>query len=192
VTWNTIVTLLVTAFLGTAFGARLTSNREKLNWTRDQRLKAYVELLTAINNCYDTFKKLAESMKELGYPADARDNLKVQESLDDWRKWYGEIDRCLAFADLVGSEHFIEYRPRIDLGFRSYQQALIIDIVRRVETRPEEWESVSGRTVRGEISVRHTLRADLNRIDSFGQRVSDWFWSFRRWVRRMGERLTGG
>jgi hypothetical protein len=191
VTWTTVVPSLVTAavaFVGIGYGAHLSAKRETLNWTRDQRLKAYVELLTAIDNCYGAFKKLAEIMKELDYPADVRDNPKVQDSLNDWRKWYDEIDRCLAFADLVGSERFIEYRPRINFGWRSYQQALLIDIVRRVETKPEEWESVSGRTAKGEISVLHTLRTDLNRIDSFGQKVSDWLWSFRRWVRRGGVR----
>ena len=50
-------------------------------------------------------------MKELGYPIDVRDNPKVRNTIDNWNKWYDEIDRCLAFADLVGSERFIEYPP---------------------------------------------------------------------------------
>jgi hypothetical protein len=43
----------------------------------------------------------------------------------------------LAFADLVGSERFIEYRPRIDYGWRSYQMAFIIDVVQAAPTKQE-------------------------------------------------------
>jgi hypothetical protein len=68
-------------------------------------------------------------MKELGYSIDVRENSKVRDTIDNWYKWYDEIDRCLAFADLVGSERFIEYRLRVDYGWRSYQMALIIDVV---------------------------------------------------------------
>ena len=182
--WSTVITGVI-AFAGIGYGAHLSGKRETLNWTRDQRLKAYVELLTAIDKCYAAFKELAEIMKELGYPIDVRDNPKVRNTIDNWNKWYDEIDRCLAFADLVGSERFIEYRPRVDYGWRSYQMALIIDVVQAAPTKQEEWESVSGRTVKGEKSIRQALRADLDRINSFGQRVSGALWPLRRWFRQM-------
>jgi hypothetical protein len=126
-------------------------------------------------------------MKELtlGYPIDVRDNPKVRNTIDNWNKWYDNIDCCLAFADLVGSERFIEYRPRVDYGWRSYQMALIIDVVQAAPTKQEEWESVSERTVKGEKSIRQALRADLDRINSFGQRVSGALWPLRRWSRQM-------
>ena len=185
--WSTVITGVI-AFAGIGYGAHLSGKRETLNWTRDQRLKAYVELLTAIDKCYGAFKELAETMKELGYSIDVRDHPKIRNAIDNWYKWYDEIDRCLAFADLVGSERFIEYRPRVDYGWRSYQMALIIDVVQAKPTRQEEWESVSGRTVEGERSIRQTLRADLDRIDSFGQRVSDALWPLRRRFRQMARR----
>jgi hypothetical protein len=50
-TWSTVVPAVITAgaaFLGVGFGARLSKSRETLNWTREQRLKAYTELLGAI------------------------------------------------------------------------------------------------------------------------------------------------
>jgi hypothetical protein len=59
----------------------LSGKRETLNWTRDQRLKAYVELLTAIDKCYAAFNELAKIMKELGYPIDVRDNPKSETQL---------------------------------------------------------------------------------------------------------------
>jgi hypothetical protein len=186
--WSTVITGVI-AFAGIGYGAHLSGKRETLNWTRDQRLKAYVELLTAIDKCYGSFKELAEIMKELGYPADIRDHPRARSAIDNWNKWYDEIDRCLAFADLVGSERFIEYRPRVDYGWRSYQMALIADVVQGKPTRQEEWESVSGRTRSGERSVRETLRGDLGRIDSFGQRVSDALWPLRRRFRRMYNQL---
>ena len=186
--WSTVITGVI-AFAGIGYGAHLSGKRETLNWTRDQRLKAYVELLTAIDKCYGSFKELAEIMKELGYPADVRDHPRARNTIDNWNKWYDEIDRCLAFADLVGSERFIEYRPRVDYGWRSYQMALIADVVQGKPTNQEEWESVSGRTRSGERSVRETLRDDLGRIDSFGQRVSDALWPLRRRFRRMYNRV---
>jgi hypothetical protein len=127
-------------------------------------------------------------MKELGYPIDVRDHPKVRNAIDNWRKWYDEIDRCLAFADLVSSEWFIEYRPRVDYGWRSYQMALIIGVVQATPTKQEEWESVSGQTIEGEESIRQTLRADLHHIDSFEQRVSDALWPLRRRFRQMARR----
>jgi hypothetical protein len=42
---------------------------------------------------------------------------------------------------LVGSERFIEYRPRIDYGWRSYQMAFIIDVVQAAPTKQEESEA---------------------------------------------------
>jgi hypothetical protein len=190
-TWTTVGPSLITAvvaFVGIGFGSRLSGRRETLNWTRDQRLKAYVELLTATNKCYGAFQKIADTMKELDYPADVRDNPKVNEAIEDWRKWYDEIDRCLAFADLVSSERFREYRPRINYGWRSYQQALIIDIVRGTPTKREEGESVKNRTADGKLSVRNTLGPDLTRIDSLSQRASDRLWPLRRRLIRIFQR----
>jgi hypothetical protein len=182
VNWSTVGPSLITAavaFVGIGFGSHLSGRRETLNWTRDQRLKAYVELLTAVNNCYGAFQKTAAMMKVLDYPADVRGNAKLSDMVDDWRKWYDEIDRCLVFADLVGSERLIEYRPRINLGWRSYQMALILDIISGTPTKSEEWESVYNKTVGGQASVRNTLRGDLARIDSFSLRVSDRLWPLR-------------
>ena len=85
--WSTVITGVI-AFAGIGYGAHLSGKRETLNWTRDQRLKAYVELLTAIDKCYAAFKELAEIMKELGYPIDVRDNPKVRNTIDNWNKWF--------------------------------------------------------------------------------------------------------
>jgi hypothetical protein len=187
--WSTVITGVI-AFAGIGYGAHLSGKRETFNWTRDQRLKAYVELLTAIDKCYGAFEDLAKIMKELSYPSDVRDLPKVRNAIDSWNKWYDEIDRCLAFADLVGSERFIEYRPRVLYGWRSYQMALIVDVVQAKPTRQEEWESVSERTVNGESSIRDTLRADLDHMDSFEQRASDALWSLRRRFRKMRNRAS--
>jgi hypothetical protein len=63
--------------------------------------------------------------------------------------------------------------------------ALIIDVVQATPTKQEEWESVSERTVKGEKSIRQALRADLDGINSFGQRVSGALWPLRRRFRQM-------
>jgi hypothetical protein len=182
VPWSNIITGAV-AFAGIGYGARLSAKRETLSWTRDQRLKAYVELLTAFEKCHGAFQDLAKVMKDLDYPADVRDNATVSELVADWRKWYDEIDRCIAFADLVGSERLMDNRAQVSPGWRWVQMALIIDVRQGTPTRPKEWESVSGKTSRGERTVQNMLRADLNRVDSFEQRISDVLWMLRRKLR---------
>jgi hypothetical protein len=187
-TWSTVAPSLITAavaFAGIGFGSRLSGRRETLNWTRDQRLKAYTELLTAIDNCYDAFGKIAAIMSLRNYPAKVPDDPNLSGAIDDWRKWYDEIDRRLPFADLVSSERFIEYRSRIKPGWRSRQMALINNIKLGTPTQPEEWESVHRKTIGGQASIQHTLRADLTRIDSNWQRMSDRLWPLRRQLRRI-------
>jgi hypothetical protein len=83
--WSTVITGVI-AFAGIGYGAHLSGKRETLNWTRDQRLKAYVELLTAIDKCYAAFNELAKIMKELGYPIDVRDNPKSETQLTTGNK----------------------------------------------------------------------------------------------------------
>jgi hypothetical protein len=180
--WSTVITGAV-AFAGIGYGAHLSAKRETLNWTRDQRLKAYVELLTAIERCYSAFQTLAAIMAVLDYPADVRDDAKASEAVEDWRKWYDEIDRCLTFAGLVGSERSIDNRVLIDHAWRSYQMALVIDVRQGTRTNREEWESVSRKTYGGERTLQNMLRVDLDRVNSFGQRMSDGLRRLRRKIR---------
>jgi hypothetical protein len=62
---------------------------------------------------------------------------------------------------------------------------LLLTLFQATPTKQEEWESVSERTVKGEKSIRQALRADLDRINSFGQRVFGALWPLRRWFRQM-------
>jgi hypothetical protein len=189
-TWTTVGPSLITAAVavgGILIGSLLTGRRETINWTRDQRVKAYAELLTAVDNCYQAFSKLAIRVLELEYAASAREDPQVKDALDDWRKWYREIDRRLPLVELVASERFIEYLPRFS-GWRSHQLAPVIDLVHAKGMRPQEWESVHRRTIGDMGDVRRALRADLIH-DSLGQRVSYVFWWFRRRLRSTVDRI---
>jgi hypothetical protein len=51
-----------TALIGVGYGASLSGRQDTLNWTREQRLKAYADLLGAIENCYEAFTLIAAAL----------------------------------------------------------------------------------------------------------------------------------
>lgn len=104
--WSSVITGAV-AFAGIGYGANLSGKRETLSWSRDQRLEAYVELMTAIETCYGAFHSSGD-YDRLRSPAGARHDAKVRKAVKDWRKRYDEIQRRLAAADMVGSERFMD------------------------------------------------------------------------------------
>jgi hypothetical protein len=64
--WTTILPAGITAgaaLIGVSYGARLSGRREATSWMREQRLKTYTELLSAIENCYQAFTLIDASLK---------------------------------------------------------------------------------------------------------------------------------
>ena len=161
--WSTVITGVV-AFAGIGYGARLTRHREDYGWTRDQRLKAYADLLTAIDQCYSAFTLVAASLVLHKYDPEARKDPRVREAIADWGNGDSAIDRCLPLAELVSSEHFAPYLLYISLGLRSRHRMLLMQLDYAGKVNVQEWESVS-RMTHGEIrEVRRKLRADLARM----------------------------
>lgn len=166
--WNVPLSSLITAavaFLGIAYGARLTGHRETLNWTREQRLRAYSELFTAIDNCYSAFTLLAATLVLHGYSPDAISDLRVKSAIDDWGKWDAEIDRCLPLAELVASERFGAYLTGgISLGLRTRHRILIMQLTHATKIDPQEWEHVARSTHGAMREIRWRFRGDLTQV----------------------------
>jgi hypothetical protein len=84
----------VAALAGVFYGARLTNHRESTNWTRDQRLKIYVDLLKAVEECYGAFTLLCAvfSLRDYDFEKIKVDKLEVDKLLADWDHWYGQME----------------------------------------------------------------------------------------------------
>jgi hypothetical protein len=188
VTWNAALPSLITAavaFAGIGFGSRLSTRRETLHWTREQRLKADAELLTAVDACYSAFNELAALLAVLEYPKTALVEGKVSKAVAAWRKGCDEIDRCLPLVELVASERLIEYLPRIRTGLRTHHLPLVTQVIQGEDLDTGEWEHLSRVTFGALRDVRWALRLDLVSADSFTQKASDRLWWFHRTLRRV-------
>ena len=167
-TWGAVVPAVITAsaaFLGVGFGARLSKSRETLNWTREQRLKAYTELLGAIEKCYESFTLIAASLSLAKYDESARKDPKIINTATEWGKWDSEIDRYLPQAELISSRHIQPYVTYIRLGMRSRHRMLLMQLAYGQEINQKEWESVSSMTHGDILEIRRRLRGDITHID---------------------------
>ncbi|MFC7713072.1 hypothetical protein [Micromonospora lupini] len=64
--WQILVPSIVAAsaaLLGVRYGAKANESRESLNWIRDQRLKAYADVLDAVDRCYSAFRLINSALK---------------------------------------------------------------------------------------------------------------------------------
>jgi hypothetical protein len=166
--WNIIIPALISAgaaFSGVGYGARLSAKRETLNWTREQRVKTYAELLASIENCYAAFTLLAASLSLARYAPDVREDPKVISTIADWGKWDAEIDRCLPYAELIASKSIEPYVMYIRLGLRSRHRVLIMKLSYGQEIDPAEWKSVSSMTHGEILEIRRRFRADITHVD---------------------------
>jgi hypothetical protein len=205
--WGTVVPAIITAgaaFLGVGFGARLSKNHETLNWTREQRLKAYTELLGALEKCYEAFTLIAASLSLAKYDESARKDPKIINTATEWGKWDTEIDHYLPQAELVSSRDLQPYVMYIRLGMRSRHRVLLMQLAYGQEINRKEWESVSSMTHGDILEIRRRLRGDITHIDpapSFLDPIMlRWRVTHRRITKRFGisrpnkrrEPVTGG
>jgi hypothetical protein len=166
--WGTAIPAVITAgvaFLGVAYGAYLSKSREMQNWTREQRLKSYIELLGAIENCYEAFTLIAASLDLAKYDESARKDQKIISTSLEWGKWDSEIDRHLPLAELVSSKHNQPYITYIRHGIRSRHRMLLMKLAYGQEIDQKEWKFVSSKTQGDILDIRRRLREDLTYID---------------------------
>jgi hypothetical protein len=166
--WNSLIVALIAAaagLLGVGYGARLSRGGETLSWTRDQRLKTYLELLSAIEKCYEAFTLIDASLNLAQYKESAKQDPRVRGSIAEWGKWDEATDRCLPQTELVCSRHLQPYVMYLRLGLRSRQRMLLMKLDYGQGINPEEWKFVSSKT-HGEILViRQKLRDDITYLD---------------------------
>jgi hypothetical protein len=167
-TWGTLVTTVITvcaAILGVGYGAHLTRSGETLSWTREQRLKAYIELAGALEKCYESFTLIAASLDLANYDDSARADPKIIGTTAEWNKWMEEVDRCLPQAELVSSERFQTYLFTIRMGVRSRQEMLLMKLAHGQAIDQAEWERVASRTHKETFEIRWRFREDITYID---------------------------
>lgn len=168
-TWGTVIPAVITAgvaFLGVAYGSYLSKSRETLSWTREQRLKAYAQLLGAVENCYEAFTLMAASLDLAKYDESVCKDQKVVNTSLEWGRWDGEIDRHLPLAELASSKHNQPYITYIRHGIRSRHRILLMKLFYGQEIDRKEWESVSSMTHRDILDIRRRLREDITYVDS--------------------------
>ncbi len=193
--WSSLITTLIAAgagILGVGYGSRLSRGDETLSWTRDQRLKAYVELLGAIEKCYEAFTLIAACLDLAQYEESARVDPKVRGTLAEWGKWMEEVDRCLPQAELVCSQHLQPYVIYLRLGLRSRQRMLLMKLDYGQGVNQEEWKFVSSKTHGEILEIRQKLRDDITYLDLPPKSLSPSMRRFKILRRRTRERLRIG
>lgn len=179
----------VAALAGVFLGARLTQQREANNWSRDQRLKAYAELLAAIEECFDAFTLLAASFRGWDYEWERidRERPKVLKLLADWGAGDEKIGKTVTAAELIASR---ELWPMVmATRFVSGRQRMLLmqfDYLRQID--PAEWAAVEGKAHGTLLELRSALRSDIQR--TLDDRARWPAWGMRR-VRRVVTRASG-
>jgi hypothetical protein len=190
--WSSVVAAVITAgaaFIGVGYGARLSTRSETTSWTREQRLKAYIELLNAVEKCYEAFTLIAASLSLVKYGETVRTDPKIINTSAEWGKWDEEIDRFLPQAELVCSESLWPYITYIRLGIRSRQRMLLMKLTYGQEISEKEWEFVSSKTHGDILEIRRRLREDITHIDSGPTPFAPTIPRFRRMRRRIIKKL---
>ena len=185
--WAATITAIITAgaaLFGVAYGARLSTKRETINWTREQRLRAYAELLGAIEKCYEAFTLIAASLDLAKYNESARKDPKIIATSSEWGKWDEEIDRFLPQAELICSENMWPYVTYLRLGLRSRHRMLLMKLAYGQEISQKEWEFVSSKTHGEILEIRQRLRGDIACLDSVPNSFAPIMQRWRRTGRR--------
>lgn len=174
------------------YGSRLSRGGETLSWTRDQRLKTYMELLGAIEKCYEAFTLIEACLDLAQYEESAREDPKVRGTIAEWGKWMEEVDRCLPQAELVCSRRLQPYLLYLRLGLRSRQQMLLMKLDYGQGVNQEEWKFVSSKTHGEILEIRQKLRDDITYLDPPPKSLTPAMRRFKILRRRTRERLRIG
>jgi len=157
----------VAALLGVRYGARLTESREAIGWSRDQRLKAYADVLDAVDRCYAAFALIESSLQLANYQASAMKSSQMRTLLDEWGQWDQKIDEALPRAELVASQSVQPYLSvGIRHGTRTRHRVLLMQLDHLGSVDRREWKSVGRLTLEDMDRIRETLRTDLTRGDT--------------------------
>ncbi len=192
-TWSTAVPAIITAataLLGVGYGARLSTGRETLSWIRDQRLKAYTELLQAIEKSSEAFDLIIGGLRSTNYNENARQDPKIANAITEWLKRDDEINRYLSQAALVCSQEIESYLTHIRLAPRKVQRLIIVELSSDGEIDERKWER-AWEAIHSQIAQsRLYFRDDITHTD----RAPTPFWPIaRRWkaMRRVGRKGLG-
>lgn len=188
VAWNTVIPALITAgvaFLGIGYGVRLSSQHEKANWTRDQRLSAYADLLGAIEKCYESFTLIAAALELANYDEKySWKDSKITRMADEWGKWDSEVDRNLPRVELVCSGKLYPHiMARIPLRMR--HRVLLMQLSFGHSINKDEWKAVSSMTHGDILQIRSRFREDLTYTDP-GPRLNSQIRNWRRFAHGPG------
>ncbi|MET7769093.1 hypothetical protein [Nocardia sp. NPDC005366] len=155
---------VVAALVGAVLGARLTQQREANNWSRDQRLKAYTELLEAVEECGDAFTLLASSLDlwEYDWERIKKNKPKVSKLIADWDAGGKKVDKTVTAAELVASRELL---PTVMVTrFAYHRQSVLLmqfDYMQQIDSA--EWKAVQDQTLDTLTKMRAAFRADIQR-----------------------------
>ncbi|MFY1679990.1 hypothetical protein ACN265_00420 [Micromonospora sp. WMMD730] len=189
--WQTLMPPFVAAgaaLLGVRYGAQANESRESFNWTREQRLKAYADVLEAVDRCYSSFRLIDTSLKLMDYKVTPETLSKVKAEMDEWGRWDEKIDEALPRAELVASQRFqVQLSVGVRHGMRSRHRMLLIQLAYLKKADEVEWQSVAGLTLDDLERIRTGLRADLavreteqSRLSQLKARALAWRRKFQR------------
>ena len=152
-------------------------------------IKAYTELLGAIEKCYEAFTLIAASLSLAKYDESARKDPKVINTATEWGRWDSEIDRYLPQAELISSREMQPYITYIRLGMRSRHRMLLMQLAYGQEIDQREWESVSSMTHGDILKIRHRFRGDVTHIDPTPSFLDPIMLRWRSMRRRIAKRF---
>jgi hypothetical protein len=179
---------------GVTFGARLTESRESLAWSREQRLKAYADLLEALDRCYSAFALISSTLNLADYAPDrSLIDVGVKPHLEDWGRWDQRLDEVLPRAELVSSASLQPFLTvGVRYGMRSRHRVLLMVLTHSLTADRSEWKSVAKMTLDDLDSIRARLRGDLELHERKGRLLNRIVRGVRRSarVRRAAARST--
>lgn len=176
---------------GVYYGSRTTDARDTRAWTRDQRLKAYSDLLEAVDRCYAAFGLIGSTLDLHRYQVDAVRDPTMRTTIGEWGRWDQKIDEFLPRAELVaGPSVQIHLSVGVRLGLRTRQRSLLMKLDYSSEVDEAEWRSVAKLTLDDMDRVRVMLRADITRRETPPRRLRRIRFALRKWRRRVREHMA--
>lgn len=182
--WQTLIPPAIAALAavgGVHYGARMTESREALGWIRDQRVRAYSDLLDAVDRCYAAFGLIAATLQLADYDLEMVDRPRLRTAMEDWSRWDSKMSEVLPRAELIASNSLEPLvSVGIRLGMRTRHRELLMMLDYKGEIDREEWASVERLTHHDLLRLKTSLREDLVRREPENGLIS----RSRRWIRR--------
>ncbi|AHH15018.1 hypothetical protein NONO_c02010 [Nocardia nova SH22a] len=154
----------IAALAGVFLGGRLTQQREANNWSRDQQLKAYTELLAVVEESSEAFTLLAAWFRGVDYEWSRieKEPAKVRQLIADWDAGLAKLGKAVTAAELVVSR---ELCPKVmSTRFASHRQQMVLmkfDYLKQIDA--VEWKAVEDQAHTTVLKLRSALRDDIQR-----------------------------